>query len=79
MILPVVVMTVLWFKLLRSHQSVYEAYRDVSATQTDPDPAVETILDNLAYLSYAGFGLALFALGSVYVALAWSISAATHR
>jgi hypothetical protein len=79
MILPAVVMSVLWFKLLRSNQNVYEAYRDAPAAMVDQHPAAETVLDNLAYLSYAGFGLALFALGSVYVALAWGIAACTHR
>jgi hypothetical protein len=58
MMLPVVVMTVLWFKLLRSHQSVHAAYGDDLAAHMDQDPTVENILENLAYLSYAGFALA---------------------
>src|SRR4029077_4544182 len=71
MILPVVAMTVLWFKLLRSHQSVRDAYDDSLASHIDHDPAVVNILDNLAFSSGSGFTLALFAVGSVYIALAW--------
>ena len=79
MILPVVAMAVLWFKLLRSHQSVHDTYGDSLASHMDQDPAVENILDNLAYLSGSGFTLALSAVGSVYIALGWGIAAAIAR
>jgi len=79
MILPVVVILLIWFKVLRSHQRVYAVYRNLNAAQLLQEGALETVLDNLAYLSYAGFCLALFAVGSVYIALAWSLAAATHQ
>jgi hypothetical protein len=78
-ILSVVVILFIWFKILRSHQSVYDAYRGAGEERLTQDPVADTLLDNLAYLSYAGFGLALFAVGSVYTALAWVLAVSKHR
>lgn len=76
MIFSVAVLVVLWSRLLISHRAVHKVYCEVLAARLDQDdPSLATVLDTLAYLSYAGLGLALLALSSVYMALVWSVSA----
>ena len=68
MMVPVVVMAVLWFRLLRLHPSVRKEYADSLASDADQD-TVEYLIDSLAYISYPAFTLALTAVASVYFAL----------
>jgi len=79
MIFPLAALALLWLGVLRAHQAVYEAYDSEWNTPEnvgEKDPRVETLLDNLAYLSYAGFTFASVAVAFVYVALAQSIAIA---
>ena len=82
-IFPSVVMAVVWFRVWKTHRDVYDAFRDSPDGQgrgSDVNDArVNVLLDNLAYISYAGFALALFAVGSTYVALAQSIGAVSSH
>jgi hypothetical protein len=80
MIFPALVAAVLWVRVLIAHRDVYRTYHSGGNTQGIPeDPRTEKLLNNLAYLLYAGFGLAMFALGSLYVAAAKAITEAAHR
>lgn len=76
MIFPALVAAVLWARVLITHRDIYRTYHDRGLTE---DAGTEKLLDNLAYLLYAGFGLAMFALGSLYMAAATAITAATRR
>lgn len=82
-VFPSVVMAVVWFRVWKAHRDVYDAFRDSSDGQgggsDGNDARVNVLLDNLAYMSYAGFALALFAVGSTYVALAQSIGAVSSH
>ncbi len=69
MSLPVVILTVLWFGILRVHQAVHEAYRGRWDSQKSDDPQVDMLLDKLAFLSYAGFSYAATAVVLAYGAL----------
>src|SRR5437867_8664631 len=57
---PSVVMAVLWFRVWKAHRDVHDAFRDPSGGQHDggvegDDLRVNVLLDNLAYMAYAGF------------------------
>lgn len=81
---PTVVMTVLWFRVWKAHRDVYTAFCESSSGPRDraadgEDLRVNVLFDNLAYMSYAGFALALFAVGSAYLAIGQGIAAVTNR
>lgn len=82
-VFPSVVMAVVWFRVWKAHRDVYDAFRDSSDGQGGSseanDARVNVLLNNLAYMSYAGFALALFAVGSTYVALAQSAGAVSSH
>jgi hypothetical protein len=71
MSLPLVMLTVLWFGILRVHQAVHEAYRGKldKEEESENDPQVGMLLDKLAFLSYAGFNYAVTAVVFGYGAL----------
>jgi len=75
---PVLVVAGVWFRVLIAHQSLYDAYYDAGGKE-NRDPIPEKVLNNLAYLAYAGLGLALFAVGSLYVGLAKAVEAVARR
>ena len=80
MVFPALVAAVLWARVLIAHRDVYRTYHPGGDAQgISEDPRGEKLLNNLAYLLYAGFGLAMFALGSLYVAAAKAITEAAHR
>jgi hypothetical protein len=68
-VFPIVVLVLLWFKVLQLHRRLYKSHGDYLVAPREGSPTVGILLDNLAYLSYAGFGLALFATGSAYIAI----------
>jgi hypothetical protein len=77
MSLPVVMLTVLWFGILRVHQAVHEAYGgklDFRKHESEDDPQVDMLLDKIAYLSYAGFNYAVTAMVFGYGALVPSVA-----
>lgn len=81
---PSVVMVVLWFRVWKAHRDVYDAFRDSSSgegggSSDGSDVRLNALLDNLAYMSYAGFALALFAVGSAYAAIAQGIAAVSNH
>lgn len=83
-VFPSVVMAVLWFRIWTAHRDVYDALRNssdgqVGGSSEGNDTTVNVLLDNLAYMSYAGFALGLFAVGSTYVAMAQSIAVASNH
>src|SRR5713226_4006125 len=54
---PVVMLTILWFGILRVHQFAHEAYgsrRDPQNNELNDDLRSGMLLAKLAYLSYAG-------------------------
>jgi hypothetical protein len=79
MISPLFIMLVWLFQLFRSHHDAHEAYRDALHGELDRIPALATILDSLARLSYVAFSMAVLAIGLAYIAMAWTVSGAARR
>jgi len=65
MSMPLVILTILWFGVLRVHQVVHEAYRDKWDSQDD-DFRAGILLDKLSFLSYARFNYAATAVMLAY-------------
>lgn len=77
MTFPAVVAAVLWLRVLMAHKDVYRACRlDTNDDWLAEDPRAEKILNSLAYMLYAGFALAMFMVGCLYVAAARVMAAA---
>jgi len=80
MAFPALVATVLWARVLIAHRDVNRTYHpNEGALEVAGNQTTEKLLNSLAYILYAGFGLAMFALGSLYVASARAIAEASRR
>ena len=78
MILPLAALILLWLKVRRMHQDTFEAHLD-HANSGEVGYRSDELLDDLAYMSYAGLSLAMFAVGCAYLALAYLGSGASAR
>jgi hypothetical protein len=80
---PVIAVIVLWLRVWKAHRDVYQVVSSTSAGErndnADTDARTMVPLDALAYMLYAGFGLALFAVGTSFLALAEFIGASLNR
>jgi hypothetical protein len=79
--LPVVMLSLLWFGILRVHQAVRETYGskwDSQKNEPEGDPQANMLLDKLAFLSYAGFNYAVAAVMLAYGAFVPSIALSHH-
>ena len=77
--LPVIMLMILWFGILRAHQAIHQKYRDKWAPnkgESEDDPRVDMLLDKIAFLSYTGFIYAVTAVLFAYAALVPSIAVA---
>jgi hypothetical protein len=83
MFAPIVVLVTLWVRAWKAHSDVYEAIRSTSSERrgefVDIDPKMEVSLDALAYMLYAGLGLALSAVAIAYAATDDFLKASLHR
>jgi hypothetical protein len=67
--MPLALLAVLWFGILRVHRRVHDAFASDAIKGSTGDSRVDTLLDQLAYLSYSGFNTAAVAVAFAYVAL----------
>jgi hypothetical protein len=77
MIFPVVVVAFLWFRVWKAHHDVSQVYKSsegINEETNNEDPRIEVLINNLGYMLYGGFALALFALGSAYVAIGQGVA-----
>jgi hypothetical protein len=79
MFAPVVAMVVLWVRVWRAHSDVYEAVHHMTVEERSKDARIAVPLDALAYMLYAGFGLALLAVCLAYAATEDFVKASLHR
>jgi len=66
---PFVMLTILWFGVLRVHQAVHALYRDKLNSPengSQDEVRMNIVLDKLAFLSYAGFAYAATAVILAY-------------
>lgn len=63
--LPIVMLTTMWFGILRLHQAAHEVFKDGSGAE----PRIDALLDRVAFLSYAGFNYAATAVLGAYYCL----------
>jgi hypothetical protein len=79
-VFPAIVGLVLWFRVLVAHRQVFDVYRsNRGPADTSGAAMTDTLLNNVAYMLYAGFALSMFALGCLYAAAAQAITAAMNR
>jgi hypothetical protein len=76
---PIVTLIVLWGRVWKAHSDVYQAIHSTSLEGRAEDARIAIPLDALAYMLYAGFGLALSAVGLTYVTMAHFARASLHR
>jgi hypothetical protein len=79
MAFPVLVVAALWFRVLLTHRKVHNAFFDSQDPETMRNRWGTEVLYDLAYLCYAGLGLALFAIGSLYASLGRTVLSTATR
>ena len=79
MFTPVITMVVLWVRVWKAHNDVYQAIHITSVEERTKDARIAVPLDALAYILYAGFSLALLAVILSYAIMAHFIRASLHR
>jgi hypothetical protein len=77
--MPIVAMVVLWVRVWKAHNDVYEAMHFTSVEKLTEDARIAVPLDALAYMLYGGFSLALLAVLLAYGVTADFFKASLHR
>ena len=79
MFAPIVALVVLWARVWKGHNDVYEAVHFTSVEKLTEDARIAVSLDALAYMLYSGFNVASFAVALAYAATEDFVKASLHR